>query len=88
METQVSRQNPAWVVKQVKPNNDYTLEIQFNDNTKRVFNATEYINRPAKSALKDKDLFMKAHVAGPTVGWTDELDIAPEYLYEHSQIIS
>jgi len=80
--------SPAWVVKSVTPHDDYKLELVFNDGSHRVFDASEFVKRPAMSSLRDKSLFMRARVVGPTVGWNDELDIAPEYLYEKAHSIT
>lgn len=80
--------NPAWVVKSVKPHDDYRLELLFSDGSHRIFDASEYIKRPMMSPLQSKSLFMRAHIVGPTVGWSDEIDIAPEYLYEKAHLVT
>ena len=69
---------PAWVVKEVQPQKDYTLLITFADGAKKLYNA-----RP----LLDKSLafFLKAKADCGTVVWNDDIDIAPEHLYECSQ---
>ncbi len=88
MQERNNHTNPAWVVKTVKPHDDFTLELLFNDNSRRIFDVSEYIKaRPAMSALRDKSLFMRAHVVGPTVAWNDDLDISPEYLYAQSCMV-
>lgn len=88
LEKSTKDNNPIWVVRDVKPRADYTLELSFNDGSKRVFDASEYVNRPFASSLKDRALFMKAHIAGSTVAWNEDLDIAPEYLYENSRLLA
>ncbi len=84
----VQNNNPAWVVKSVKPHDDYKLNLLFNDGSHRIFDVSEYVKRPIMSPLRSKNLFMQAHIAGPTVGWNDGLDIAPEYLYEKSHLVA
>ncbi|GAB6392040.1 MAG: DUF2442 domain-containing protein [Treponematales bacterium] len=41
--------------------------------------------RPAFRKLKDAALFGKAHIEGGAVVWNDEIDIAPEALYEEGR---
>ena len=84
----IRKHNPAWVVLSVTPHDDYTLDLIFNDGSRRIFDAKNFVTEPYCLALKNKDLFMMAHVEGPSVGWTDEIDIAPEYLYENSRVIN
>ncbi len=39
---------------------------------------------PCNELLRDLFFFLKAHVVYDTVGWREDVDIAPEYLYEQS----
>lgn len=38
--------------------------------------------------LHDRELFRKAHVESGAVIWDEELDIAPEYLYDNGTPVS
>lgn len=88
MQERSNHKNPAWVIKAVTPCDNFTLELLFNDNSRRIFDVSEYIKaRPTMPALRDKSLFMWAHVVGPAVAWNDDLDIAPEYLYAQSRAV-
>jgi len=75
---------PVWVVKEVIPQEDYTLLITFADSSKRVYNALPLLNKAIFADLKSLPFFLKAHVSGDTVIWNDDIDIAPEHLYECS----
>lgn len=71
-----------WVVKKVVPCRDYTLLITFANGKQKVFDVKPLLEAKINEPLKDMDFFMQARVLGPSVGWNDELDICPEYLYE------
>ncbi|MEI6286778.1 MAG: DUF2442 domain-containing protein [Bacillota bacterium] len=76
---------PAWVVNKVTPCEDYTLLLTFCTGEMRLFDAKPLLTKGIFIPLKDIHLFMRAKASCGTVIWTDELDIAPEYLYEHSK---
>ena len=78
---------PKWVVKKAVPNTDYMITIEFADGNEKVFDARPLLVQPFFEPLKDMQFFMKAHAEYDTVVWTDEIDIAPEYLYENSKEI-
>ncbi len=75
---------PAWVVKEVQPKADYTLLLTFASGEKRLYNARPLLEKPIFADLKDKNFFLRARVDGDTVIWNDDVDIAPEHLYEVS----
>ena len=75
---------PIWVVKEVVPQEDYTLLITFADGSKRVYNALPLLNKAIFADLKSLPFFLKARASGDTVIWNDDIDIAPEHLYECS----
>ena len=66
--------NPVWTVKEVEAKNDYTLLITEN-REKKLYNALP---------LKNIGFFMSAKAECGTVVWNDDVDIAPEHLYEMS----
>ena len=76
--------NPIWCVAAVEPRTDYTMLLTFESGEKRIYNAQPLLNKPICAPLKDLHLFMKARAAFGTVVCTDDLDIAPEHLYEAS----
>ena len=77
--------SPAWVVKDVLPKEDYTLLITFADGAKKVYNARPLLGKAIYSSLKNIDFFLCAKAECGTVVWNDDVDIAPEHLYECSE---
>lgn len=73
-----------WVVKAVEARRDYTLLLTFASGEKRLYNALPLLDKAIYGPLKNIGLFMNAKVEGASVAWNDELDIAPEHLYECS----
>lgn len=74
----------GWAVTDVRANDDYTMNITFINGEKRVFDASGLLKKKIYAPLCRLDFFLKAHVAGDTVVWNDDIDIAPEFLYENS----
>ncbi len=61
---------------------DYTLIITFADNKKRIYNALPLLKKSIYFPLKNIAFFLKAKVFCGTVVWNNDIDIAPEHLYE------
>lgn len=76
-----------FAVKDVKPLNDYQLLITFKNQEKKIFDVKPYLKYSAFQSLKDVSIFNQVHTNGETVVWNDDIDIAPEYLYENSRKI-
>ena len=80
--------NPEWSVKAVEVRDDYILRIWFEDGSVKEFDCREiYCEKPFEP-LQDRKFFSRAHVFADTVAWSEEIDIAPEYLYEHGKNIN
>ena len=75
---------PVWVVKNVQPKENYTLLLTFADGEKRVYNARPLLQKSIYHPLKSITFFLNAKVECGTVVWNDDVDIAPEHLYECS----
>ncbi|MGK5091244.1 DUF2442 domain-containing protein [Deltaproteobacteria bacterium TL4] len=61
---------------------DYTIEVEFDNGTKRTVDCSPYIKEgPIFEPLKDKEYFKHFFVDGCTVSWPNGADIAPETLY-------
>ncbi len=71
-------------VTKVVPRDDFSLELWFNTGDHRLFDARPYLERGAFVRLKDIKLFKQAYIALDTVCWPDNLDIAPETLFDRS----
>jgi len=69
----------------VKPQKDNTLLLLFENNEKRLFDMTPYLNKKPFIKLKRSPLFMQARIAFGTVLWPGKIDIAPETLWNFSK---
>ncbi|WP_292428880.1 DUF2442 domain-containing protein [Methylobacter sp.] len=67
---------------------DSSLELWFNTEDHRLFDARPYLNRGVFTRLQDVSLFKQAFVALDTVFWPGDLDIAPETLYDCSVLLT
>jgi hypothetical protein len=68
----------------VQPYKDNTLLLVFENNEKRLFDMSPYLDEKPFRKLKNLPLFMKARVAYGTVVWPGNIDIAPETLWNCS----
>jgi hypothetical protein len=84
---EVDMNNPNWVVKEVHPKKNYTLLIKFGDNSVKVYNALPLLEKPIYASLKNPSFFLQAKAECGTVVWNDDIDIAPEHLYECSELV-
>ncbi|MBR1672598.1 MAG: DUF2442 domain-containing protein [Fretibacterium sp.] len=75
---------PLLCVREVMPQADYTLLLTFSNEERRIYDARPLLDYELFSPLKALPFFMQAHCDGCTVIWNDNLDIAPETLYEKS----
>lgn len=75
---------PAWIVKEVLPRTNYSLLLTFVDGSQRIYDAQPLLRKAIFAELNSLQFFLQAHVSGDTVIWNDDVDIAPEHLYECS----
>lgn len=77
---------PVWHVVAVEPHDDYSLIVTFQSGVKKRYDMRPLIEGDKAfkpyAPLKDLDFFMRAYVDG-SVAWSDEIDIAPEELYDN-----
>jgi hypothetical protein len=64
--------------------NDYEMIIKFENNELRNFSFEHLLNEKPFHILSDKSLFDRAFVMNGTICWPNDIDIAPEYLYNCS----
>lgn len=76
--------SPSWIVTEVQPREDYTLLLTFVTGEKKIYDARPLLKKSIYTPLKNLSFFMQAKVDGDSVIWNDEIDIAPEHLYEAS----
>lgn len=69
-------------VVKVEPHKDNTLLLVFENQEKRLFDMTPYLDKKPFIKLKVSELFIKATVAYGTVVWPGNIDIAPETLWD------
>lgn len=75
---------PPIKISGVRPMENYKLWVRFNNGVAKIFDFTPIIDSPAFSPLKDKDVFNSVYIDYGVTVWKDgEIDIAPEYLYDH-----
>ena len=70
-----------------RANDDFTLDLKFEDDSVRKFDVKPYLEYGIFKELKDKSYFKRVKVAFGTVQWPNEQDISPETLYLESTII-
>ena len=76
--------NPVWIVTDVAPQKDYTLLITFTGGERRIYDAHPLLEKAIYSPLRNLPFFLGAKADCGTVVWSDDIDIAPEHLYECS----
>lgn len=68
----------------VRPLDNYRLWVRFSNGEEKIFDFTKQLDAPAFAPLKDKQLFRSVYIDYGVAVWKDgEIDIAPEYLYQH-----
>jgi hypothetical protein len=68
----------------VKANDDFSLDLKFNDGSVKRFDAKPYLDYDFFRELRDPTYFKQARLAFGTVQWPHEQDISPETLYRES----
>jgi len=68
----------------VAANDDFSLDLTFNDGSVKRFDARPYLDYEFFRELKDPEYFKQVRVAFGTVQWPHEQDISPETLYLES----
>ncbi len=71
-------------VKNVVPQENYTLLLTFENDEKRQFDLKPYLNTGLFSELKNIELFNTVKVCFDTIEWENEADLDPEFLYRDS----
>ena len=65
----------------VTANDDFSLDLRFNDGSVKRFNVKPYLDYEVFRELNDLNYFKQVHVGFGTVQWPNEQDISPETLY-------
>lgn len=64
---------------------DSCVEVTFADGSEAVLDIAELKGQGPWKKLDDPAFFRLAHAAYDTVVWTDEVDLAPEYVWSHAK---
>ncbi len=70
-----------------KANDDFTLDLEFNDGSSRRFDTKPYLDKGIFTELKDLEYFKNIKIVFGTVQWKNEQDFAPETLYLESKLL-
>ena len=65
--------------------NDYKIYVEFNDGTKGTIDFKEILEEDHRAIIREllnKDLFKTVKVNLHTLCWDNEVDFAPDYLYD------
>ena len=68
----------------VTPQDNFILFLTFENGEQRYLDMKPYLHRGVFKELADKEVFNTAHLSFDTVAWKNEVDLAPEILYEKS----
>lgn len=79
---------PKWVVVEATPRRDFSLELQFADGKRGVFDMSPLLEESYYRPLSAPTVFMTAHIECGTVVWDNDMDIAPELLYERCEEVA
>jgi len=74
-------------VTQVSPLADYKLLLTFENNEKKIFDVSPYLEIGKFSELKDINLFNSVAVSFDSIVWANHLDLDPEFLYQKSSVV-
>ncbi len=74
-------------VKEVQPNDDYTLHIVFDNNEHRIFDVKPYLDKGIFHQLKNRSIFYSVRPFLGSIRWINGLDFCPDTLYLESQMI-
>ena len=79
------KQKPAIKICGVKPLAQYKLWLRFTNDEERIFDFTPELVHKCFMPLSDEETFRSVYLDYGVTVWNDgTIDIAPEYLYEHS----
>ncbi len=72
-------------VKQVRPLENYQLEVIFENGERRIFDVKPYLQRGVFVRLQNRATFQTVRVVAGSVEWPGELDLSYDTLYLESQ---
>lgn len=75
-------------VKNVRPLEDYRLEVLFENGELRVFDLKPYLHLGVFVRLENRAMFQAARVVAGSVEWPGEVDLSYDTLYLESQPVA
>ncbi len=75
-------------VKDVRPLDDYRLEVEFENGEHRVFDMKPYLQSGVFVGLQNPSSFRAARVVAGSVEWPGEVDLSYDTLYLESRPIA
>ena len=79
---------PVYYPVEVKPLENYCLLITFNNNEKRIFDVSPYLNDNFFAPLRNPVIFKSVKINPLTVEWAGGIDFCPDELYYNSIAVS
>lgn len=80
-------QRPPLKISGIRALEGYKLWVRFNTGEARICDFTELLKSPAFLPLKNLDVFKDVYIDYGVPAWKNgEIDIAPEFLYDHGVI--
>lgn len=71
-------------VKEVSPNSDYTINLTFDNDEKKVFDVRPYLDKGIFKDLKDLKKFKSVKPFLGSIQWENGQDFCPDTLYLES----
>ena len=68
-------------VKDVRPNDDYTIDLIFDNGEERVFDVSPYLDKGIFKELRDINMFKSVKPVLGSVQWKHGQDFCPDTLY-------
>lgn len=75
-------------IKNVTPNDDYTVNLVFDNGEERVFDVAPYLDKGLFKELKTLDLFKSVKPVLGSIQWKNGQDFCPDTLYLASNRIT
>jgi hypothetical protein len=65
----------------VKPADDYTVKVWFNNGEKGIFEVKPYLDYEVFQPLKEDRMFKSVRTFVGTIQWANEADLCPDTVY-------
>ena len=75
-------------VKDVTPNEDYTVSLVFDNGEEKVFDVSPYLDKGVFTELKDINIFKSVKPVLGSIQWKNGQDFCPDTLYLASSRIT